>query len=182
MRIDPKYFNVFLMIVALVAAILIAVFTFKNRINDQSAFNNRMAANDSLQTIYWHSVHQGDSLRIADFKKSFVVLNFWTDRSDVSLESQQMLARLKDEYSDTLEVISAAVGLKREEAMQYIADHNFPFHFVAGSQQFSDLAIPGLPAQLVYNPQGELESVFLGYQNQSQYDSLRALITYDNKQ
>jgi len=179
MRLDPKYFNVFLLIVAICAAILIAFFILNNRSTGEAAFKERVFANDSLQTVYWRNVQGDDSLRIADFRGNFVVLNFWANWSDVSLKSQKRLAQLKTQHADTLEVIAAAVGLTKQEATQYIADHDFPFHFVAGSRQFSDFSVPGLPAQLIYNPDGKLQRIFLGYQNQSQYDSLRALIEHD---
>jgi len=179
MRLDPKYFNVFLLIVAICAAILIAFFILNNRSTGEAAFKEQMFANDSLQTVYWRNVQGDDSLRIADFRGDFVVLNFWANWSDVSLKSQKRLAQLQTQHADTLEVIAAAVGLTKQEATQYIADHDFPFHFVAGSRQFSDFSVPGLPAQLIYNPDGKLQRIFLGYQNQSQYDSLRALIEHD---
>ncbi|NGP87027.1 TlpA family protein disulfide reductase [Fodinibius halophilus] len=178
MQIDPKYFNVFLVIVALVAAALITFFTLQNRSNEKAAFKKRMAANDSLQTVYWQQVQAPDSIRIDDFKGDFVVLNFWANWSDASIESQRKLAALKTEYADTMQVIAAAVGLQKQEAVNVIAEYDFPFHFVAGSRQFSDLSVPGLPAQLIYSPTGELQSVFLGYQNKTQYDSLRSLLNH----
>ncbi|WP_138429547.1 TlpA family protein disulfide reductase [Fodinibius saliphilus] len=177
MQIDPKYFNTFLVIVALVAASLITFFTLQNRSNEKSAFKERIASNDSLQTVYWQQVQKSDSIRIADFKGNFVVLNFWANWSDATIESQQELATLKSQYNDTLQVIAAAVGLQKKEALDFIAEHKFPFHFVAGSRQFSDLSVPGLPAQLIFNPEGKLQTVFLGYQNESQYDSLRSLLS-----
>jgi thiol-disulfide isomerase/thioredoxin len=181
MRLDPKYFNVFLLIVAVVAAILMAFFILNNRSTEKTAFKEQMFANDSLQTVYWRNVEGNDSLRVRDFKGNFVILNFWANWSDASLESQQKLAQLKSKHADTLEVIAAAVGLTQQEATEYIADHNFPFHFVAGSRQFSDFSVPGLPAQLIYNPNGTLQRIFLGYQNESQYDSLRVLIDNGTK-
>ncbi|NIT59290.1 MAG: hypothetical protein GWN00_24620, partial [Aliifodinibius sp.] len=56
MRIDPKYFNTFLLIVAVVAASLIAYFIVSNRVAEKSDFKQRMFAQDSLQTTWWNSV------------------------------------------------------------------------------------------------------------------------------
>lgn len=177
MKIDPKYFNLFLLIVAVAAAILIALFTLKNRSNEKTAFKERMFSNDSLQTVSWKVVNRDDSLRISDFKGSYLVLSFWANGSKASLESQRELARLKAEYGDSLNVIAAGVGLQKQEAVNYIEDHDFPFHFVAGSRQFSAFGVPGLPAQLIYNQKGELHRVYLGYRDNSRYDSLRTFIT-----
>lgn len=182
MRIDPKYFNVFLLIVALVAAALIAVFTLNNRSTEKSAFKEKIFAQDTLQTLWWDKVQSSDSLRISDFGGQFVVVDFWSNWSDASLESHRELVEIKQQNPDILDVIAASVSLDKAEVMSYINKHRFPFHFVAGSRYFSELHIPGLPAQMVYNPDGELKHVFLGYPGPSQYDSLRALINNEKKQ
>lgn len=180
MRIDPKYFNVFLAIVAVVAAGLIAFFTLSNRGAERTAFKERIFAQDSLQTVWWRKVQSDDSLRIADFRGQFVVLDLWSNWSDASLESHKKLARIQSNYPDTLQVIAAAVALQRGEIESYIKKHKFPFHFVAGSQHFSSFNIPGLPVQMMYDTNGKLQHVFLGYSGDSQYDSLKTLI--DGKQ
>lgn len=178
MRIDPKYFNVFLLIVAIIAATLIAVFTFSNRTAEKSDFQQRMFSQDSLKTQWFSKVQQDDSLRVQDFEGQFVVLDFWSDWSDVSEQSHKKLAEIKQQYPDRLEVIAASVNLLRTDVNTYIREHQFPFQFVEGSQQFSDLNVPGLPAQMMYNADGELKHVFLGYPDDSQYDSLRVLINH----
>jgi len=178
MHIDPKYFNSFLFIVALIAAVIIALFSLNNRSSERAAFQKRVLSQDSLKTVWWPDVQQDDSVQIASFKGKFVVLDFWSNWSDASLESHKGLARLKGEYADTLQIIAAAVGLKKDEAISYIKKYRFPFHFVAGSKQFGAFSVPGLPALIIYNPKGEAEKVFLGYPGESQIDSLRAIITH----
>ncbi|WP_440998735.1 TlpA family protein disulfide reductase [Fodinibius sp. SL11] len=182
MRIDPKYFNTFLLIVAVVAASLIAFFVMSNRSAERSDFKQRMFAQDSLQTIWWNKVQSDDSLRIADFKGAFIVLDLWSNWSDASLNSHTELAKVKQEYPNELQVMAAAVGLQKQEVEEYIEEHKFPFHFVAGSRQFSAFDMPGLPVQFVYDQKLELRHVFLGYSNDRQYDSLRVLITNGNQQ
>jgi hypothetical protein len=176
MRIDPKYFNVFLVIVAVIAASLIAYFTMSNRTAEKAAFKDRMFAQDSLKTVWWQKVQSPDSLRITDFQGQFVVVDLWSNWSDASLESHQSLAEIHRQYPDTLTVLAAAVGMQEKEVLDYINKNRFPFHFVAGSKHFSDFYVPGLPAQMIYNPKGNLEQIFLGYSGESQYDSLKTLI------
>lgn len=180
MRIDPKYFNTFLVFVAIIAAILIALFTYSNRTAERSDFQQRMFTQDSLQIKWFSKVQEDDSLRVLDFEGQFVVLDFWSDWSDVSKQSHRQLARIKDRYPDRLQVIAASVNVLHPDVRSYIQEHQFPFQFVEGSQHFSDFNIPGLPAQMMYNRDGELEHVFLGYPDDSQYDSLKVLIV-DNE-
>lgn len=176
MRIDPKYFNHFLAVVAVVAVILITFFTINSRQNQKAAFKKHIFAQDSLKTVLWSSVESTDSVRISDFKGRFVVLDFWANWSGASLASQKELAKLKRAFPDTLKVIAASVGHSPETVHTYIQKHPFPFLFVNGSHYFMKFGIPGVPAQFVFNPAGDLQSVFLGYPDDSQYDSLRILI------
>lgn len=178
MRIDPKYFNIFLLIVAIIAATLIAVFTLSNRTAEKSDFRDRMFAQDTLQTVWWPKVQSDDSLRIADFEGQYVVLDFWANWTDASIESHKELSRIQNKYPESLNVIAASVSLQEEEVLSYIQENQFSFQFVAGSKYFSEFNVPGLPAQLMYNPDGELKHVFLGYPDNSQYDSLRVLINH----
>ena len=182
MRIDPKYFNTFLVIVALVAGSLIVYFIISNRTAEESDFKQRMFAQDSLQTIWWNEVQSDDSLRVADFEGQLVVLDLWSNWSDVSLKSHRQLAKIKQKYPEKIEVLAAAVGLQKQEVNSYIKEHQFPFSFVAGSRQFSSLNMPGLPVQFVYDQKLDLRHVFLGYSDDSQYDSLRVLIENERRE
>jgi hypothetical protein len=182
MRIDPKYFNTFLFIVAVVAASLIAFFIVSNRSAEKSAFKQRMFAQDSLQTTWWNKVQSADSVQVADFEGTYVVLDLWSNWSDASLKSHTELAQIKKQYPDQIQVLAAAVGLQKREVEAYIRKHRFPFYFVAGSRQFSEFNMPGLPVQFVYDQQLELKHVFLGYSDDRQYDSLRVLINNGNQQ
>ncbi|TYP95283.1 Thiol-disulfide isomerase or thioredoxin [Fodinibius salinus] len=177
MKLDPKYFNTFLAICFVIAAGLIVFFTLSNRSSEHKAFQERMFEQDSLRIVTWNKVQTDDSLRISDFKGKFVVVDFWGNWSKASLRSHRQLAKVKQQYSDSIAVIAAAVGLQKDEAINYIQENQFPFNFVAGSKQFSEFQIPGLPAQLVYNPKGQLESIFMGYSDKGQYDSLKTIIS-----
>lgn len=179
MRIDPKYFNTFLIVVAIIAAGLIAFFTIDNRVDGRVSFSNRIMSQDSLKTVWWPKVDSDDSLRVSDFHGQIVVLDFWSDWSDVSAESHKKLAEIQNQTTDSLQIIAAAVGLQKEEVISYMEKYNFPFHFVAGSRHFSSFNVPGLPAQIIYGTNGDVKHVFLGYPDESQYDSLKALIAND---
>lgn len=176
MQIDPKHFNTFLLIVALASAALIAYFIISNRSAEKANFAKRMFAQDSLQTVWWPDVQTEDSVQISQFEGQVVVLDLWSDWSDASLKSHTELARIQRQNSDRLQVVAAAVGLRKEEIANYMDKHQFPFHFVAGSHHFSSFNIPGLPAQFVYDSDIDLKHVFLGYTDDSQYDSLRVLL------
>lgn len=176
MRIDPKYFNIFLVIVAVIAALVIAYFTISSQQNKLSDFKERMMQQDSLQTISWLQVSSSDGLRIADFREKFVLLCFWSNWSEASVGDHKKIARLKQDFGDQLTVIAAAVGLQKEEALAYIANRDFPFYYVAGSRQFSAFGVPGVPTYMLYSPDGTLEYISQGMLDDTKFDSLEAVI------
>lgn len=176
MKIDQKYFGTFLLIVALIGAFLIAYFTFTNRMGEKASFKKSIIEQDTLKTVFWPSLESSDSVQVNDFKGQFVVIDFWSNWTDISQNSHQQLAAVKKDFPDTLQVIAAAVGLSDQEVLTYIEKHQFPFYFADGSDHFADFNIPGLPAQLIYDANGSLKSVFMGYPDASQYDSLRNMI------
>ncbi|SHE45264.1 Thiol-disulfide isomerase or thioredoxin [Fodinibius roseus] len=176
MRLDPKYFNTFLAVVAVVAALFIAYFTVSSQLDKRSEFKERIVQQDSLQTVTWPLVESSESISIADFSDRFVLLHFWSNWSERSVEAHRQLAKLKREYGGRLTVIAAAVGLRREEALSYASEHGFPFYHVAGSRLFSAFQIPGVPAYLLYAPEGRLEFVLTGSMDEVQFDSLRTIM------
>ncbi len=176
MRIDPKYFNPFLIVLAIVGALLIAYFTISSPLNREAAFREQIVKQDSLQTTSWLQVETSDSLKISDFSGQYVMLYFWSQWSGSSEDGHQKVAELKNSFSNDLEVISAMVGLREKEALAFIDENDFPFYFVAGSQQFSAFGVPGLPAYLLYNPDGKIQFISLGILNEAEMDSLNTII------
>ncbi|MCW9707155.1 TlpA family protein disulfide reductase [Fodinibius salsisoli] len=181
MRLDPKYFNTFLAVVAVIAALAIIYLTINTQQDKRRAFNKQMMQQDLLQTVGWKRVGQPDSLRISSFDSSFVLLQFWSNWSDTSAEEHQKLSTLKEEAGSKLAIFSAIVGLQKEEATTYIEEHNYPFHYVAGSRQFSSFQVPGLPAYLLFQPGGKVRFVSLGSLEKTHLDSLKTMIHRGSK-
>ncbi len=176
MRIDQKYFKPFLIVLAIVGALIIAYFTISSPLDREAAFREQIVKQDSLKTTSWLEVETSDSLRISDFSGQYVMLYFWSQWSGSSDEGHQKIAELRNSFTNDLEVISAMVGLRKEEALAFVSDNDFPFHYVAGSKQFSAFGVPGLPAHLLYNPDGKIQYISLGILNEAEIDSLSTII------
>lgn len=176
MRLDPKYFIPFMIVVALVGALLIALFTMHSQQSRRQDFHKRIMAQDSLRHEPLPEFGGSGSLNVADFKGKFVVLDFWSTWSNFSEDSHEELAKVAEAYGDTLRVVAAVVADREEDVASYIRRHEFPFRYVVGTAVFNKYGVPGVPTQLVYNPDNQLVSVFFGYTDPSRYDSLRTLI------
>ncbi len=177
MKIDTKYFIPFIIIVAVVSALLIAYFTVHVRQERQQAFLERITAQDSLKFQMMPVLAGDDSLGVQSFKNSYVVLDFWaTWTASFSEKAHEQLAKLKNKYSQRLEILAAVVQDKPKKVKAYIERFDYPFHYVRGTKVFEKFALPGVPTQLVYSPQGELISIFTGRADAARLDSLNKIL------
>jgi thiol-disulfide isomerase/thioredoxin len=176
MRLDNKYFVPFIVVAALVTAVLIAYFTVSSQMSLRTSFRHRILVQDTLRHEAFPVLDGSDSLKVTDFNGKYVVLDFWATWSNFSQDSHEQLAQLASANPEDVEVLAAVVEDKRQEVSNYIRLNDFPFRFVNGTAVFNKYRVPGLPTQLVYSPDGELVSIFFGYSDSTQYDSLRTLI------
>jgi len=176
MRIDPKYFNTFMIIVAIVAAIIIVWGTFTYRANKQELFRQRIAQTDSLAYVYFPRMLEGDSVRVRDFEGRYLLLDLWAEWSDPSIQSHKYLQPFLKRFSDTLEVIAASVREDSGAVAAYRQRTGYSYEFVEGTGFYHRMDVPGLPTQLLFGPDGKLIGTFLGFTDSTRYDSLQRLI------
>jgi thiol-disulfide isomerase/thioredoxin len=173
-RIDPKYFNRFILIAALIGAGLIAFFTLWNKESRERVFRHRLEENtDTLRSIYLQEVMGTDSVRVQQFKQQWVMLDFWASWASPSRQSHQVLSRLKKKYPQKLEIISVASQEPINDVEKYIQKHQYDFLFVKGLDLYKYLNPPGIPTQIIFEPGGRVEDVVIGYHDSTHYDQLR---------
>src|SRR6056297_608303 len=176
MKLDQKYFIPFLAVVAIATAFLITFFTISSQKGQRQVFRNYIMQQDSLRLEKMPVLYENDSLSVSDLKGKFVILDFWATWSNFSEDAHFQIAKLVEQYPDTLEVIAGVVKDQQEKIDSYIERHDFPFHFVEGTAVFNKYDIPGMPTEIIYDPEGNIMDVYFGYSDSSQYDSLRTLL------
>lgn len=172
MRIDPKYFNKFIAVVGVAAALLIVFFTISNQHSREQAFRDAVYSADSLRYEWLPRFSQPDSLQLKQYEGRFVVLNFWSTWSPPSQDALRDLSNLKQQYDSTLVVVAAAAKDTRDDVMKFRREHSFPFVFVDGTALFNDLLAPGVPSQIIFDPKGRIMAIETGYKGSEQLDSL----------
>ncbi len=176
MKLDQKYFVPFLAIAAVITALLITFFTISSQKGQRQVFRSYIMQQDSLRFEKMPVLYESDSLSVSDLKGKFVILDFWATWSNFSEDVHLQISELVKQHPDTLKVIAAVVEDRQEKIDEYIKRHDFPFHFVEGTAIFNKYGVPGMPTEIIYNPEGDIMDVFFGYSDSTQYDSLRTLI------
>lgn len=177
MKLDQKYFVPFLAVAAILTAILITFFTISSQKGQRQVFRDFVMQQDTLRYEKMPLLNEEDSLSVSDFKGKFVILDFWATWSNFSEDVHFQISELARQHADTLQVIAGVVEDRQEKIDAYIERHDYPFLFVEGTTVFNKYDIPGMPTEIVYNPEGEIIDVFFGYPDSTQFDSLRILLS-----
>lgn len=176
MRIDPRYFNKFMVVVAIVAAILIA-FTTLNYISGREAkFQQQMMEADSLGYVSFPRFDRPDSVQLRQYRGQYLLVDFWSTISEPSLASHKALVQLPAKTLDTLSVVAASVRMDSSGALGYQKKYGYPFTFVDGTEFYQRMNLPGIPSQIFIDPHGKVLATFVGYTDSTRYDSLQTLI------
>lgn len=154
MRLDPKYFNLFLVVCAAITILVIIFSTLRYASNQKETFREEIG-NAELSSWNLYHYESGDSLTVADFKGSPVIIHFWSTWSDLSMELNKEMHQLKMN-SPELIVIAAAARDARELVEEHISRVNNDFVYLDGTPLYQDLMVPGLPSQLFVDREGKI--------------------------
>jgi len=167
MRLDPKYFNLFLGICAILTLIVIIWGTIRYVNNQQIRFERNLQE-INLSEIYFQEYATGDSLSVKEFRGEPVVIHFWSTWSERSMNVNIHIENVVKENPE-LVVLAAAARDDADMVIEYMEEYEFPFRFVNGTDYYLDLLVPGLPSQIFIDKNGEI----VGSQVGSDSDELR---------
>jgi thiol-disulfide isomerase/thioredoxin len=160
MRIDPKYFNVFIGIIAVISVLAIFYSTIRYSKNQVLNFEENLTE-VRLDTLVFKSYSASDSLRLADFANDPVIIHFWSTWSSKSKDVNEFLNRFKTE-NQNITVIAAVVRDDEEMVRDYIKKESYPFHFVEGTDFYQKMLVPGMPAQILIGKDNQLFNTHIG--------------------
>jgi thiol-disulfide isomerase/thioredoxin len=160
MRIDPKYFNVFIGIIAVISVLAIFYSTIRYSQNQVRNFEENLSI-VRPDTLEFKSISTTDSLSLSDFSDTNVIIHFWSTWSSKSKEVNLFLDRYASE-NPNITVVAAVVRDDEKMVLEYINNHSFPFHFVEGTEFYQQLLVPGMPAQIVFKENNRLAGTHIG--------------------
>jgi thiol-disulfide isomerase/thioredoxin len=174
MRLDPKYFNTFIAVCALLALVAIIYSTVRYSQKQVTDFEGNIAAL-RLDTLAFKSFSAVDSLFLKDTIDEPVVIQFWSTWSGKSLDVNEFL----DEFSvanPDLFVIAAAVRDGEEQVLEYINSQPYEFSYVEGTPLFQKVYVPGIPAQILIDRNGFLFDTQVGDDTEALREKLNRLL------
>lgn len=161
MRLDPKYFNIFIVVLAFLTVMVIIYGTISYTQNQAYDFRDTVA-DVPLDTLSFKTFeHEADSIRLTEFQESPVIIQFWSTWSGKSLAINSFL----DEYklaNPQLVVLAAAVRDDESLIRNHITSENRDFIYVEGTPFFQDLLVPGVPSQILVDRDGNLFDTHVG--------------------
>ena len=160
MRIDPKYFNRFIGICALITVVIIIYSTIRYSQQQVSDFENN-TAEIQIDTLSFRSLSVEDSLYIKDIKEEHVIIHFWSTWSGKSMEVAQFLEEYNANH-DGLFIIAAAVRDSDKKVQEFMDQYDRSFHYVDGTDLFQTILAPGIPSQIFINRKHEVFDTHVG--------------------
>lgn len=154
MRLDPKYFNLFIAICALLTLIVIVYGTINYSNKQATEFSENLEA-VRLDTLSFSRFASDEIVSLAEFEGEPVIIQFWSTWSGKSIGVNRFLDNYTGE-NPSLRVIGAIVRDGEEQVAEYLSENNHSFIFVEGTEFFQELLIPGVPSQILVNRSGTL--------------------------
>jgi thiol-disulfide isomerase/thioredoxin len=176
MRIDQKYFNLFVGVVGGVAIIAIIFFNIRYATNQRTEFIETIGDGKQLYNTWIVNVSGSDSVKASNFKGKFVIIDFWATWSGPSVQSHIRLWETIEQSDKEVVVLAATIKDGGDDALYYAHQHPYDFIYLNGTNVFQSLFVPGVPTQIAYNPEGELLYVRVGYSRPGDYDALKDVL------
>lgn len=162
MRIDPKYFNLFIGVCAALTVLIIFYSTVRYSQNQISDFEDTVAEYD-FHHVSFKSFSQPDSLHFTQLIRDNrpLIIHFWSTWSEKSIEVIHFLEEYAEENPE-LKVIAAAVRDSEEYIQSYISENDHDLHFVEGTDFYHSMMVPGMPTQIMFSADGSFFSSHVG--------------------
>ncbi|MFN2372567.1 MAG: TlpA family protein disulfide reductase [Cyclonatronaceae bacterium] len=174
MRIDPKYFNKFLLIVAFLCVIAIIYFNFYYQQRQLVRIDERIGDGSVLVETQFRELGGEGEVNLSGLDGEKKMIIFWAPWSDRAVE---LATLLQEELQDLpVSVISAVVRDTPESVRNLgLLTRNNVWQ-ADGTQVYNDLRIPGIPAIFVFDSDNRMIHYKIGYRESRDYEELISVL------
>ena len=181
MKFDPKYFNAFILAMAVILTIAIIIGTISYRTDQREIFVGKLRDKVALGAAKFAPASgEGDSLSLSDIKSEFLVLDFGATWSPYSERAHRALKAVERKFPGRIHVVSAMVKNQPQEILEYERMKAFQFTYVLGTDLYRELSIPGIPSHIVFDSTGNVVDYSVGFSKDNAITRLESLLTGTN--
>jgi thiol-disulfide isomerase/thioredoxin len=152
MRLDPKYFNIFIIVCAAVTIAVIFYGTMSYHSKQEDILRENIN-NTEFTDLTFIPVSGSDTLRISGYLGEPVLIDFWATWSGKSQGMHQTIHQIQQNYPE-LNVIAASVRDDEQMVIEYTEMQDYDFIFVSGTEFYHQLQVPGVPTQIMIDREG----------------------------
>lgn len=175
MKLDPKYFNLFIAVCAVFTLIVIIFGTMRYHSSQEKTVRENINETEIGHVTFTH-ISKTDPLILSEFRGHPVIINFWATWSGKSQQVHEVINDLQQNYPD-FKVIAAAVRDDQEMIMEYINIHDYSFIYVIGTDFYHQLQVPGIPSQVLIDGNGEFFDLQIGEDRDELIKKVNLLMT-----
>ncbi|MFU8860115.1 MAG: TlpA family protein disulfide reductase [Cyclonatronaceae bacterium] len=174
MRLDPKYFNRFILVIAFLCVIAIIYFNFYYQQRQLVLIDERIADGSVLAETDFQRLGREGSVNLIELSGEKKMIIFWAPWSERAVE---LAGLLDDELQNTPVTVVSAVVRDTPDAVQNLGLMTMEnVHHVDGTQVYNDFRIPGIPAIFVFDSANRMIHYKIGYRESRDYDELTAVL------
>lgn len=177
MRIDPKFFNRFMIFCALITMVVIVYSTIRYTSTQQREFKENAIAKE-FNSLTLPGFAGDEDLDLSSLNGNPYVIHFWSTWSGMSIDMNHHLDMLYRQ-SPHVTIVGAVVRDGDEQIRSYRTENPHPFHFVDGTDLFHELKATGVPTQIFINSNGEAVDVQIGRDEEKVSELFRNLVEND---
>lgn len=169
MRLDPKYFIPFLLVIAAICVIAIIFFNLRFLGDQTVRFAERVGDGTELFNHEFEEYFTGDTVSPADFEDVKIITLFWATWSNRSLTAQAKILDLIERADDPPVLLLMAV----KDNEMYLADFRQLLSdriiLLNATEFYNEARLPGMPAIVAFNSDGSIYGMKLGYTGPDDY-------------
>jgi hypothetical protein len=173
MRIDPKYFNKFMLAVATVCLLTIIYFNFYYQQRQFSGVEERIGDGSVLTEAKFSKLFTDDEISLSEYQQQKMII-FWATWSERAGELARLIS--ENRVGETVLIISAVVRDSPDQVQQSVVMNNGNFIHVDGTPLYNELMIPGIPSIFIFGVDNRMLYSRIGYRESRDYDELMGVL------
>lgn len=161
MRLDPKYFNLFIVILAFLTILVIIYGTITYTQNQARDFRETVSEIPMDTLSFKTYEYEVELVNLKEFQESPVIIQFWSTWSGKSLAVNSFLEEYKSNHPELI-ILAAVIRDDETLVTNHINRENRDFIYVEGTPFFQELLVPGVPSQILIGRDGKLFDTQVG--------------------